>query len=191
MNINLKGLIGKLDDTCRRALEGAAGLCLSRTHYDVDIEHLLAKLLEMSDTDIHKICRHYGIDQSRLARDLTRALDRFKTGNARTPTLAPRVPRLINEAWSLASIEYGVNRIRSGHMLLALLAEADFSRMMRELSPEIQKISAEDLHAQLSKIIAGSAEDLEDVQTGGVETTTARALPMPPELRPLTNSLSI
>jgi type VI secretion system protein VasG len=41
MNINLKGLIGKLDDTCRRALEGAAGLCLSRTHYDVDIEHLL------------------------------------------------------------------------------------------------------------------------------------------------------
>ncbi len=45
MNINLKGLIGKLDDTCRRALEGAAGLCLSRTHYDVDIEHLISKLL--------------------------------------------------------------------------------------------------------------------------------------------------
>lgn len=177
MNINLKGLISKLDDTCRRALEGAAGLCLSRTHYDVDIEHLLTKLLEMSNTDVHKICRHYGIDQSRLARDITRTLDRFKTGNARTPTLAPRVPRLINEAWSLASIEYGVNRVRSGHLMLALLAEDDFARMMREMSPEVQKISAEDLHAQLPKIVSGSAEDLEEVQVGGVETPTAGGVP--------------
>ena len=177
MNINLKGLIGKLNDTCRRALEGAAGLCLSRTHYDVDIEHLLAKVLEMSNTDVHKICRHYGIDQSRLARDITRTLDRFKTGNARTPTLAPRVPRLINEAWSLASIEYGVNRVRSGHVMLALLAEDDFARMMREMSPEVQKISAEDLHAQLTKIVAGSAEDLEEVQTGGVDTPAAQGAP--------------
>ena len=177
MNINLKGLIGKLNDTCRRALEGAAGLCLSRTHYDVDIEHLLAKVLEMSNTDVHKICRHYGIDQSRLARDITRTLDRFKTGNARTPTLAPRVPRLLNEAWSLASIEYGVNRVRSGHVMLALLAEDDFARMMREMSPEVQKISAEDLHAQLTKIVAGSAEDLEEVQTGGVDTPAAQGAP--------------
>ena len=177
MNINLKGLTGKLDDTCRRALEGAAGLCLSRTHYDVDIEHLLTKLLEMSNTDVHKICRHYGIDQSRLTRDITRTLDRFKTGNARTPTLAPRVPRLINEAWSLASIEYGVNRVRSGHVMLALLAEDDFARMMREMSPEVQKISAEDLHAQLPKIVSGSAEDLEEVQVGGVETSTAGGVP--------------
>lgn len=151
MNINLKGLIGKLDDTCRRALEGAAGLCLSRTHYDVDIEHLLSKLLEMSNTDIHKICHHYEIDHSRFARDLTRSLDHFKTGNARTPTLAPQVPRLINEAWSLASIEYGVNRVRSGHLMLALLVEDDFARMMRELSPETQKISAEDLHRRLDR----------------------------------------
>ena len=44
MNVNLKSLIGKLNDTCRSALEGAAGLCLSRTHYDVEIEHLLLKL---------------------------------------------------------------------------------------------------------------------------------------------------
>jgi type VI secretion system protein VasG len=177
MHINLKGLIGKLDDTCRRALEGAAGLCLSRTHYDVDIEHLLSKLLEMPNTDIHKICRHYGMDHSRFARDLTRTLDQFKTGNARTPTLAPRVPRLINEAWSLASIEYGVNRVRSGHLMLALLAEDDFARMMREVSPEVKKISAEDLHAGLPNIVSGSAEDLEEVQMGGVEQSTAQGAP--------------
>jgi type VI secretion system protein VasG len=170
MNINLKGLISKLDDTCRRALEAAAGLCLTRTHYDVDVEHLLVKLMDVSDSDLQKVFKHYGVEKSRLERDLTRALDRLKTGNARTPALAPRIPRLINEAWSLASIEYGATRVRSGHLLLALLTEDDLARMAKDTSAELQKISAEDLHKQLSTLCAGSIEDMEQVQTGGVET---------------------
>jgi type VI secretion system protein VasG len=170
MNVNLKGLIGKLDDSCRRALEAAAGLCLSRTHYDVDVEHLLAKLMDVHDSDLSKLFKHYGVETSRLERDLTRALDRLKTGNARNPTLAPRIPRLINEAWSLASIEYGANRVRSGHLLLALLSEDDLARMAKETSAEFQKISPEDLHKQLSSLSAGSAEDMEQVQTGGIDT---------------------
>ena len=51
MNVNLKSLVARLNDTCRGALEGAAGLCLSRTNYDVEVEHLLVKLLESSDTE--------------------------------------------------------------------------------------------------------------------------------------------
>ncbi len=167
MNINLKGLIGKLDDTSRRALEGAAGLCLSRTHYDVDIEHFLTKLMEMPDTDLHRIFRHYGIDHSRVSRDLTRVLDGLKTGNARTPTLSPRLPRLINEAWSLASVEYDANRVRSGHLLLALLNEPDFARMMRDVTGEIQKISVEDFHAKFRDVVAESIEGLEQFSGGG------------------------
>ena len=170
MNVNLKGLIGKLDDSCRRALEAAAGLCLSRTHYDVDVEHLLVKLMDVHDSDLSKLFKHYGVETSRLERDLTRALDRLKTGNARNPTLAPRIPRLINEAWSLASIEYGANRVRSGHLLLALLSEDDLARMAKETSAEFQKISPEDLHKQLLSLSAGSAEDMEQVQVGGVDT---------------------
>ena len=152
MNINLKGLISKLDDTCRRALEAAAGLCLTRTHYDVDVEHLLVKLMDVSDSDLQKIFKRYGVEKSRLERDLTRALDRLKTGNARTPALAPRIPRLINEAWSLASIEYGATRVRSGHLLLALLMEDDLARMAKETSVGLQKISAEDPHKQFPRL---------------------------------------
>jgi type VI secretion system protein VasG len=170
MNVNLKGLIAKLDDTCRRALESAAGLCLTRTHYDVDIEHLFMKLLDTPDTDLQKILRHYGVDKSRLERDLTRVLDRLKTGNARNPTIAPRVPKLINEAWSIGSIDFGANKVRSGHLLLALISQDDLARMARESSPELQKISPEDLHKNLGNVIAGSAEDYEQ----GVSTTGAQ-----------------
>ena len=85
MKVNLKALIGRLNDPCRSALEGAAGLCLSRTNYDVEIEHLLLKLMEAADSDLARILRQYEIDPSRLSKDITRALDRLKTGNSRTP----------------------------------------------------------------------------------------------------------
>ena len=56
--INLKELIGKLNQTCKRSLEGAAGLCLSRTNYNVELEHWLMKLLEVPNTDLTHLLRH-------------------------------------------------------------------------------------------------------------------------------------
>src|SRR3954453_14006937 len=108
MDVNfLKSLIGRLDDTCRNSLQGAAGLCLARTNYDVDIEHLLVKLLETSNSDLERILKYYEINPGRVSNDLTRALDKLKTGNTRTPDFSPHLPRLFQEAWLLASIEYG------------------------------------------------------------------------------------
>ena len=159
MNVNLKSLIGKLNNTGRQALEGAAGLCVTRTHYDIDIEHLLLKLVEAENTDIQKILRHYEVDQARLTRDLTRALDRLKTGNARTPAFSPRIPRLITEAWNLASIDFGAAKVRSGHLLLAMLSEENLGRLTRDASPELQKVSVEELHKHFADLTAGTAED--------------------------------
>ncbi len=161
MNVNLKSLIGRLNDTCRNALEAAAGLCLSRTNYDVDIEHLLLKLLEAPDADLGRIMRHYEINAGRMSMDVTRALDRLKTGNARTPALAPRLPRLVQEAWLLASIDYGAHKVRSGHFILALLSNDDTARLAREISKEFNNISLESLKKNLSDITAGSSEDRE------------------------------
>ena len=79
-NVNLKFLIGKLNDTSRRTLEAAAGLCLSRTHYNVEVEHWLLKLTEMPNTDLAALFRYYEVDTSKLQRDLTKAIDRLKTG---------------------------------------------------------------------------------------------------------------
>src|SRR5262245_1979790 len=101
-----KTLVGKLNNTCRRALEGAAGLCLSRTNYNVEVEHWLIKLLEPANTDLTKILRHYGIDSSRVVRELTKSLDHLKTGNARAPELSPEILELMQEAWVLTSLEY-------------------------------------------------------------------------------------
>ncbi|MBK6406342.1 MAG: type VI secretion system ATPase TssH [Holophagales bacterium] len=161
MSVNLKSLIGRLNDTCRQALEGAAGLCLSRTNYDVEVEHVLLKILEAPDTDVLKILRRFEIDASRFAKDVTRALDRLKTGNARTPALSPRLPRLIEKAWVVASIEYGASRVRSGHLLLVLLTDDDLSRLTREISKDLAGISVEQLTKTFADVVKGSAEDRE------------------------------
>ncbi|HEV2761723.1 MAG TPA: Clp protease N-terminal domain-containing protein, partial [Pyrinomonadaceae bacterium] len=130
MDVNfLKSLIGKLDATCRDALHSAAGLCFTNKNYDVDVEHLLLKLLEAPTTDIERILRHFEINHGRVVNDVTRALERLKTGNTRTPDFSPHLPRLFQEAWLLASVEYGAENIRSGHLLLALLTDDALARL--------------------------------------------------------------
>jgi type VI secretion system protein VasG len=156
---NLKSLIGKLNNTCRGVLESAAGLCLSHTHYEVDLEHFLLKLSEISNTDFQKILRHFEVNETRLVADLTRAMEGFKRGNARTPALSPQIPRMIQDAWLIASVDHQSPNIRSGHILLALMSNEEMARMLISSSDSFKKISVEALGQHLTELIAGSIED--------------------------------
>ena len=156
--VDLKSLVGKLNDQCRRSLEAAAGLTLSRSHYNVEIEHWLLKLLEAPDGDLAAILRHYEIDSSRLNNDLTRMLDRLKTGNTRAPALSPHVVSLAREAWVLASLEFGAPRIRSGHLLCALLADDSLAPLGRDASAQLSRITPDALRRDLATITSGTAE---------------------------------
>src|ERR1051326_3087776 len=131
MGVNLKALIGKLNDETRSALEASAGLCLSRTHYDVEIEHFLMKLLDQTDGDFAAILKQYGVDRSRLAAELTRSLDRLKSGNARNPALSPMLVRMFTEAWTIGSIEFNAGKVRTGYTIMALMLTDDLGRVIR------------------------------------------------------------
>ena len=148
----------KLNGHCRRALEGAAGLCLSRTNYNVEIEHWLMKLLEGGGTDLEAILKRFEIDQSRMNRDLTKALDGLKTGNASKPALSQRLFDLVQQAWLVASVEFGSAEIRSGHLVYALVADRTFAGDLKDLSSELRKLSAETLQKELPTITAGTLE---------------------------------
>jgi len=156
--IDLKSLVGRLNDHCRRALEAAAGLTLSRSNYNVEIEHWLLKLVDGADTDIPAILRHYEADVGRLITDLNRGLDRLKTGNARAPGLSPDIVELAKQAWLLASLEQGFPRIRSGHLLWALLADETLAQRGRAASSQLLKISPDLLKRDFQAVTAGSSE---------------------------------
>ncbi|WP_137181650.1 type VI secretion system ATPase TssH [Roseomonas sp. AR75] len=156
--VDLKQLVGRLNDPCRRALEAAAGLTLSRSHYNVEVEHLLLALADRTDTDCAAILRHYGVDMARFAADLGKALDRMKTGNARAPSLSPDVVELLKQGWLLGSIELNAHRVRTGHVILALVADEALARRAREASGQFARIPADQLKRDYGAICGATPE---------------------------------
>jgi type VI secretion system protein VasG len=183
MALSREGLVAKLNSTCREGLEEAARLCFTRTHYEVDLEHYLFKLSETVDTDVAAIYRHFEIDSSRVLRDLTRSLDRMRSGNSRNPAISPRVIRLLSETWSLGSVEYNATQIRSAFLLTALLSSETLSQFVTASCPELKRISIEALRSDLLSICQNSVEDVagfikkERGEAGG--ETEAPAAPPP------------
>ncbi|WDP92879.1 MAG: type VI secretion system ATPase TssH [Desulfobacter sp.] len=158
---NLKSLIGKLNTACRKSLESAAGLCLSRTHYDVELEHFFLKLFDIQNTDLNKILKYFEVNESHLIRDLTDVMEKFKTGNARTPALSPRIPEMIKQAWLTASVDFTAPSVRSGHILLSLLSNPESARSLVSSSSLFEKISVETLQESFMELTSGSVEDQE------------------------------
>ena len=158
LSVNQRTLAGKLNGHCRRALEGAAGLCLSRSNYNVEIEHWLMKLLETTGTDLEAILKRFEIDPSHLSRDITRVLDGLPTGNARSPSLSQKLFDLTQQAWMAASVEFNSGAIRSGHLVYALLADKSLTNDVRQMSTEWAKISPEALLKELPGIVANTLE---------------------------------
>ncbi len=163
--LDLKGLIGKLNPVCQRALEGAAGLCLSRTNYNVEIEHWLVKLLEQPGNDICLLLKHFEIDQARVLADLTKAIDKLKTGNARPPLLSPEVCDLIKEGWLTASVDHNEPKVRGAWLLLALLSNESLSRRAVGASDEFRRIAPDVLRREATRVFPRSTES--DYMPGG------------------------
>ncbi len=158
--MNRESLIAKLNDTTRNALEGAARLCFSRTHYSVEVEHLLLRLSDMPGSDFDLISRHYGLNRERLSTDLNRSLDDQKRGNGRTPAFAPSLLKLLTGAWEIGSLEFAATQIRSGFITAALLEDGALARQARDASAEFRRINGEILRENLQAITTDSTEDV-------------------------------
>src|SRR5258708_259507 len=175
MSTNVRSLIAKLKEATRSALEAAAGLCLSRTHYDIEIEHLLMKLLDAPGTDVPIILKQFGLDKSRVTADLTRSLDRLKSGNARTPSISPTLLTALKEAWNIGSLNYGAGQVRSGFILSAALTIDELHRLLQDTSREFEKIPIEGLQKEFLTITQMSTETASPL--AGAEATGMPSAP--------------
>ena len=158
MSINLKTLITKLNDTTRLATERAASLCISRGHYEVDIEHLLLALLEQDKSDLHLILRCNDIDPRQLAADVQAETEQFQSGNSRTPVFSPNLAKLFEHAWLIASLDNASANIRSGQLLLALLSAPDLQQLAWRSSKLFSRIGVDVLKHDLNSVTLGSQE---------------------------------
>ncbi|KVR10673.1 ClpV1 family T6SS ATPase [Burkholderia ubonensis] len=158
MSTPLKTLITKLNPLCRQAAQHAASACLARGHYEVDLEHLFLALLDEASGDLPLALRASRIDPHALRADLERELTRLKTGNTRTPVFSVHLIALFEQAWLIASLDSQLGRIRSGHLLLALLTAPDLAQFAQRMSAQFAEIRVTDLKHKFDEITAGSSE---------------------------------
>jgi type VI secretion system protein VasG len=144
VSVDIKSLLLHLNGFCTSALQNAAGLCVSRTHYEITVEHLLARLLEEPRSDMPLIFRRFDLDVGRVQKALEETLEEFKTGNAAKPVFSPLLMELLQDAWLVSSIDLGETKIRSGAVLLSFLNKPAFFSMGR-YADLIMKIGREAL----------------------------------------------
>lgn len=162
MDINLKTLIGKLNDTTRAAATRAAGICVGFGQYEVDIEHLFLALLEQPASDFVVAARAAGISLTSLETDLRKEVERLPGGSGRTPVFSRHLPVLFEHAWLIASLGQPApgqeQRIRSGHLLLALLAEPGLAQLAQRASGCFMAFPLDRLKHDFDKLTRGSCE---------------------------------
>ncbi|AQS83486.1 MAG: type VI secretion system ATPase TssH [Acetobacter aceti] len=170
--IDLSSLVRRLSDLSRRQLEGAAGMALSRTQYDVEAEHWFLFLLREKQSDLACILEGLEIDPVVLDVRLEKAINGLKTGNGRTPSLSPEIVRLMKTAWLAASVERGAVTIRSVDLLVALATDTDSGSGLRKtLAPLIEAL-ARCSEADLLGYCQNSAEATSPASAQRVEEAT-------------------
>ena len=176
MLVELKPLFARLNPYCSTSLEGAAGLTLARNHYEIGVEHLLRRLLDDSDSDAVRILAHFEIDALRLAAQLDDTLAQLKNGNPGRPVFATLLTEWVQESWLMASITLGGRRIRSGALLLALIARLGYYGAGTQWVDTLRGIPRETLVREFDDITAGSPEAeaaATDAPAGGARPAAA------------------
>ncbi|MBK8253120.1 MAG: type VI secretion system ATPase TssH [Polyangiaceae bacterium] len=160
MLVDAKSILKRLTRNCTAALEAAAAHCVTARHYEVTVEHMMLKLLDDADSDMAFLAMHYDLNPAQLRQTLQRSLDDLRTGNAGKPVFSPTVFEWMQDAWSVGSLIYGHNKIRSG-MLFQRLVEQPSRFTMSGVGMYLEGISRDDLKNNFAKIVSGSKEDAE------------------------------
>lgn len=170
LNINLKSLVDKMSPVMRDALEGAAGLCLAQTQYNVEIEHWLLKLLDKNDTDMFSLLEKHEVSPANLAKQLATTIAKFKSGSSRPAALSPAIVDAAKNAWMLASVDYGHGQITSGHLLAALLLDEHLRRQVLEACPELRSVAPESIRETARALVGTTGESSAGVASAGITT---------------------
>src|SRR5512132_2822260 len=160
MLVDPKSIIKRLTRPCTAALEAGVVQCVTARHYEVTLEHVMLALLDNADSDLAFLVMHYDLDPARLRQVLQRSLEDLRSGNAGKPTFSPMMLEWMQDAWTIGSVEYGFQKVRSG-VLFARLVQQPTKYSASNIGTYLEAIPKDDLKTNLTKILSGSKEDAE------------------------------
>jgi type VI secretion system protein VasG len=157
--ISRTALFGKLNSLAYKAIEGATVFCKLRGNPYVELVHWLQQILQTPDSDMHRIIRHFEIDSSRLAKDITEALDRLPRGATSISDLSTHVENAVERGWVYATLMFGDSRVRTGYLMVGLLKTPSLRNALMAISKHFEAVKVDTLTEQFGKIVSGSPED--------------------------------
>ena len=178
VQVDLKQLLNRLDPYVKRALETAAGLCVSRGNYEVTIEHLFLVMVDDAQRDISFILKRFEIDAAALKTELLRHVEAMKVGNSGRPVFAPTLIDFLADSWLIGSIDLGLGLIRSGALVVAVLANAG-RYGLQDWSDRLRKIPLSELKSKFLDIVANSSEETTTLTAGAPPQAKSGAGPSP------------
>ena len=157
--ISRVSLFGKLNNLGYKSIESATVFCKLRGNPYVELVHWLHQILKLPDSDIHRIVRHFDIDPSRLAADMTAELDQLPRGSTSISDLSSHLEESVERGWVYGSLLFGESHIRTGHLIVGILRTSGLKNVLLHISGEFSKIKLEQLTDDFAKIVGGSPED--------------------------------
>jgi type VI secretion system protein VasG len=157
--ISRVALFGKLNTVCYKGIEGATVFCKMRGNPYVELVHWLHQILQLQDSDLHKIIRQFNLDPSRLAKDFTDALDRLPRGSSSISDLSAHIEDAVERGWVFGTLMFGESQVRSGHLIVGILKTKGLSHALISISKEFEKVKADTLTERFDEIVKGSPEE--------------------------------
>ncbi len=174
-------LFGKLNRVCYKAVEGATVFCKLRGNPYVELVHWLSQLLQLPDSDIHRLIKHYGLDSSVIAKEVTDALDRLPRGSTAISDFSPHIEESVERGWVFGTLMFGESQVRSGHLLVGMLKTKSLRNELIGISREFDKLKSDSVSDEFVRIVAGSPEDgliaNDGFQTGATPGEASGAIP--------------
>jgi type VI secretion system protein VasG len=157
--ISRTALFGKLNSLAYKAIEGATVFCKLRGNPYVELVHWIQQILQTPDSDLHRIVRHFELDQSRVAKDMTDALDRLPRGATSISDLSSHVESAVERGWVYGTLMFGESRVRTGHLVVGMLKSSTLRNALLAISRQFDSIKADTLTDDFARIVNGSPED--------------------------------
>jgi type VI secretion system protein VasG len=152
-------LFGKLNPIAYKAIEAATVFCKMRGNPYVELIHWFHQLLQLPDSDLHRVVKHFRLDVSRLARDLTESLDRLPRGSTSISDLSSHIEDAVERGWVYGTLLFQDSQVRTGYLLVGMLKTRNLALELTGISKEFQKVHADELVERFRKIVDGSPED--------------------------------
>src|SRR4051794_28845418 len=122
--IKAVAMFRKLDSVGYKCFEAATIAAKMAGNPTIDVVHVLNQILTLQDTDLHHIINPFGINPSRLASDMTTALSKLPRGGGGSYVdFSPRIQSMMENGWKYASLLFNGSKIRTGHLVVALVKE--------------------------------------------------------------------